>query len=91
MAENSDNRETKREKYNFSMLAVGFLYTFYYLPLIIFLNAQTMHIKPTKNNGNAMCFLKTLYPGGIRIRVFCSRGGWDVPCAKLPPWMSFYT
>jgi hypothetical protein len=41
-------------------------------------NTQTMHIKPTVNNCIAMLSHKTLHPGGIRTRVFCSWGGCDV-------------
>jgi hypothetical protein len=31
-----------------------------------------------------LLFLKTLYPGGTRTRVFCSRGKCDVDCATSP-------
>jgi hypothetical protein len=35
-------------------------------------------------NSMAMFSLKTLYPGGIRTRVFCPWGGCDVNCATPP-------
>jgi hypothetical protein len=38
-------------------------------------NAKTLHIKSRTNNGIAMLSAKeTLYPGGIRTRVFCFWG-----------------
>jgi hypothetical protein len=51
-------------------------FTIYHFPLFManafscLLNSPTMHIKPIENNRIAMLSLKTLYPGGIRTRVF---------------------
>jgi hypothetical protein len=54
---------------------------FWPMPLFLFLNTQTMHIKSIVHNNIAMNSYKILHPGGIRTRVFCSRGECDVDCA----------
>jgi hypothetical protein len=48
-------------------------------------------LHPTPPPAHCYDFLKTLYPGGIRTRAFCSWGGWDVDCATPPgqtTWIS---
>jgi hypothetical protein len=45
---------------------------------------QTILILWITHNSFALFSLKTLYPGGIRTRVFCSWSGCDVYCAMLP-------
>jgi hypothetical protein len=42
------------------------------MPLFLFFNTQTVHIKSVLHNSSAMFSLKTIYSGGIRTRVFCS-------------------
>jgi hypothetical protein len=56
-----------------------------------FLNTQTMHFESIKHNSIAMLSLKTLFPGRIRTRVFCSRGRFDVDCATPPGYYLFFT
>jgi hypothetical protein len=55
------------------------------MPLCLFFNTRTMHIKSIVHNSIAMYdFLKHyIYPAGIRARVLCSRGEWDVDYATL--------
>jgi hypothetical protein len=55
-------------------------------PMLSFLlfNTQTMHIKSKTHNRIAMFFLRTLYPGEFRTRVYCLWGGWDVHFAPSP-------
>jgi hypothetical protein len=54
-------------------------------PFIFFFGTQTMHIESTVHNSTDMICLKTLCPGGIWTRVFCSRGWGDVHCGTPPP------
>jgi hypothetical protein len=53
-------------------------------------NIQIMHIKSITHDIVAMFTSKSIYPGGIRTRLFCWWGGCDVHCAKPPgPCWSF--
>jgi hypothetical protein len=54
------------------------------MPLFLFSNTQTMHIKTIVHYSIAMASLKSLYPGGIQNRVTCFSGKCDVHCAKPP-------
>jgi hypothetical protein len=54
------------------------------MPLFLFFNTQTMHIKSIVHNTIALTSFKTLHPGRIRTRVFCSWGGCNVDCATQP-------
>jgi hypothetical protein len=40
------------------------------MPLFLLFNTQTMHFKSSYTQQHCYVFLKTLYPGGIRTRVF---------------------
>jgi hypothetical protein len=53
-------------------------------------NTQTRYFGSMKHGSIATyVFLKTVYPGGIRTRVFCSLGGCDVHCGP-PPNISLF-
>jgi hypothetical protein len=58
------------------------------MSLFIYLKTQTMPVKSNIHNSIAMFSLKTLNPGAIRNRVFCSWGGWYFDCTT-PPGLSY--
>jgi hypothetical protein len=49
-----------------------------------------MHILTILHTGIATISLKTLYPGGIRTRVFWPLGGCNVHSAATPPGLDFF-
>jgi hypothetical protein len=66
---------------HFLAFFIVFMYLKYFfpVPLFLFFNTQTVPIKSMiPNTISVHVVLKTLHPGGIRTRIFCSRGGCDV-------------
>jgi hypothetical protein len=64
------------------------------MPLFPFFNTQSMHIKSIIHNSIVVYSWKSLFPDGIRTRVFCSWGGCNGHSATPPgqtPKNSFNT
>jgi hypothetical protein len=59
------------------------------MSLFLLFISQTMHINLFYTQQHCYVSLKTLHPGGIRTRVFCSWGRCDVHCATPPGYYDF--